>query len=62
MVWCCDAGLYYDLDLGPSGIQNRIGAFFLLVMIFTFSNISVLELFIEERALYFNEKSGGFYR
>lgn len=38
------------------------GAFFLLVMIFTFSNISVLELFLDERALYLVEKSAGYYR
>lgn len=38
------------------------GAFFLLVMIFTFSNISVLELFLDDRALYLVEKSAGYYR
>jgi ATP-binding cassette subfamily G (WHITE) protein 2 len=56
------SSVYWKMDLGPHGIQNRVGAFFLLVMMCMFSNISALELFIQERAIYLNERANGCYR
>lgn len=54
--------IYWKMDLGPTGLQNRVGAAFLLIMMCMFSNISALELFIQERSIFLNEKTNGYYR
>ncbi|XP_041960187.1 broad substrate specificity ATP-binding cassette transporter ABCG2b [Alosa sapidissima] len=46
----------------PEALQNRIGAFFFLVINMVFGNLSAVELFINERALFVHENSGGYYR
>ncbi len=55
-------GLYFQLDLSTAGIQNRIGAFFFLIMNMVFSNLSAVELFIKERVIFIHESASGFYR
>ncbi|KAK7113491.1 broad substrate specificity ATP-binding cassette transporter ABCG2-like isoform X2 [Littorina saxatilis] len=44
------------------GIQNRVGAFFFIVMNQVFGNLSAVELFIKERAIFVHENVSGFYR
>ncbi|KAJ8001352.1 hypothetical protein DPEC_G00168640 [Dallia pectoralis] len=55
--------VYYQMPLTfPEAIQNRIGAFFFLIMNVVFGNLSAVELFINERALFIHENSSGYYR
>ncbi|KAK3089010.1 hypothetical protein FSP39_000105 [Pinctada imbricata] len=59
---CIVGGIYWQLDKDcESGIQNR-GAFFFIVMNQVFGNLSAVELFIKERAIFIHENVSGFYR
>ncbi|XP_061166082.1 broad substrate specificity ATP-binding cassette transporter ABCG2-like [Saccostrea echinata] len=56
-------GIYWQIENDcKSGIQNRVGAFFFIVMNQVFGNLSAVELFIKERAIFMHENVGGFYR
>ncbi|XP_030834888.1 ATP-binding cassette, sub-family G (WHITE), member 2 isoform X1 [Strongylocentrotus purpuratus] len=56
-------GIYFQLDTSiSSGYQNRIGAFFFLIMQMVFGNLSAVELFIRERVIFIHESASGFYR
>ncbi|KAK7491867.1 hypothetical protein BaRGS_00016886 [Batillaria attramentaria] len=56
-------GVYWQInDSKDSGIQNRVGAFFFIVMNQVFGNLSSVELFIKERAIFMHENVSGFYR
>ncbi|XP_071951994.1 broad substrate specificity ATP-binding cassette transporter ABCG2-like [Antedon mediterranea] len=56
-------GLFWQLDTSQSsGIQNRIGVFFFMIMNVTFGNMSALEVFIYERVIFRHESASGFYR
>ncbi|XP_038266543.1 broad substrate specificity ATP-binding cassette transporter ABCG2-like [Dermochelys coriacea] len=46
----------------PEAFQNRLGAFFFLVINQVFGNLSAVELFINERKLFIHERSRGYYR
>ncbi|KAM9455084.1 broad substrate specificity ATP-binding cassette transporter ABCG2b [Clarias gariepinus] len=46
----------------PEALQNRTGAFFFLIINMVFGNLSAVELFINERALFVHENSSGYYR
>ncbi|XP_060063497.1 broad substrate specificity ATP-binding cassette transporter ABCG2-like [Ylistrum balloti] len=55
--------IYWDVDDDcTSGIQNRVGVFFFVVMNQVFGNLSAVELFIKERAIFLHENVSGFYR
>lgn len=54
--------LYFQLDYTPSGLQNRAGCFFFLVMMQVMSNLSALELFIKQRTHFIHESASGYYR
>ncbi|XP_046345646.1 broad substrate specificity ATP-binding cassette transporter ABCG2-like isoform X1 [Haliotis rufescens] len=55
--------IYYDVeDTATGGIQNRVGAFFFIIMNQVFGNLSAVELFIKERAIFMHENVSGFYR
>ncbi|XP_061087902.1 broad substrate specificity ATP-binding cassette transporter ABCG2-like [Conger conger] len=55
--------IYYQIPKTlPEGLQNRIGAFFFLIINMVFGNLSAVELFINERALFIHENSSGYYR
>lgn len=55
--------VYFQInDSKDSGIQNRVGAFFFIVMNQVFGNLSAVELFIKERAIFMHENVSGFYR
>ncbi|XP_071829125.1 broad substrate specificity ATP-binding cassette transporter ABCG2-like [Apostichopus japonicus] len=55
--------IYFQLDNSrPEGIQNRVGAFFFLSMQQVFANMSGMEIFIQERAIFVHESANGFYR
>ncbi|KAK0051150.1 ATP-binding cassette sub-family G member 2 [Biomphalaria pfeifferi] len=56
-------GVYFQINKSKeSGIQNRAGAFFFIIMNQVFGNMSAVELFIKERAIFIHENVGGFYR
>ncbi|XP_059139433.1 broad substrate specificity ATP-binding cassette transporter ABCG2-like [Physella acuta] len=56
-------GVYFNTSNSmDSGIQNRAGAFFFIIMNQVFGNMSAVELFIKERAIFIHENVGGFYR
>ena len=62
VFFACIVGLiYFRVDQGSSGIQNRAGALFFLVMNLTFSNLSAIELFLVERKLFIHERSNNYY-
>ncbi|RXN30542.1 ATP-binding cassette sub-family G member 2-like protein [Labeo rohita] len=45
--------IYYQMPLTlPEALQNRIGAFFFLIINMVFGNLSAVELFINERAIF----------
>ncbi|XP_023676244.2 broad substrate specificity ATP-binding cassette transporter ABCG2-like [Paramormyrops kingsleyae] len=55
--------IYYQIPHSlPEALQNRIGAFFFLIINMVFGNLSAVELFINERALFIHENSSGYYR
>ncbi|XP_048843517.1 broad substrate specificity ATP-binding cassette transporter ABCG2-like [Brienomyrus brachyistius] len=55
--------IYYQIPHSlPEALQNRIGAFFFLIINMVFGNLSAVELFISERALFIHENSSGYYR
>ncbi|XP_030636009.1 broad substrate specificity ATP-binding cassette transporter ABCG2b [Chanos chanos] len=55
--------IYFDLPHTlPEALQNRIGAFFFLIINMVFANLSAVELFINERKLFVHENSSGYYR
>ncbi|CAJ1054068.1 ATP-binding cassette sub-family G member 2-like [Xyrichtys novacula] len=55
--------IYYQMSLKlPEAIQNRTGAFFFLIINMVFGNLSAVELFINERAIFIHENSSGYYR
>ncbi|XP_062586203.1 broad substrate specificity ATP-binding cassette transporter ABCG2-like isoform X2 [Saccostrea cucullata] len=56
-------GIYWQIENDcKAGIQNRVGAFFFIVMNQVFGNLSAVELFIKERAIFMHENVSGFYR
>ncbi|XP_074542766.1 broad substrate specificity ATP-binding cassette transporter ABCG2b [Halichoeres trimaculatus] len=55
--------IYYQMPLKlPEALQNRSGAFFFLIINMVFGNLSAVELFINERAIFIHENSSGYYR
>uniref|UniRef100_A0A671U2S3 ATP-binding cassette, sub-family G (WHITE), member 2c n=1 Tax=Sparus aurata TaxID=8175 RepID=A0A671U2S3_SPAAU len=55
--------IYYQMPLTlTEGLQNRSGAFFFLIINMVFGNLSAVELFINERAIFIHENSSGYYR
>uniref|UniRef100_A0A8B9JMP8 ABC transporter domain-containing protein n=1 Tax=Astyanax mexicanus TaxID=7994 RepID=A0A8B9JMP8_ASTMX len=55
--------IYFQLSHTiPEALQNRNGAFFFLIINMVFANLSAVELFINERALFLHENAGGYYR
>ncbi|XP_008296258.1 broad substrate specificity ATP-binding cassette transporter ABCG2b [Stegastes partitus] len=55
--------IYYQMPLTmPAAIQNRTGAFFFLIINMVFGNLSAVELFIKERAIFIHENASGYYR
>ncbi|KAM3623826.1 uncharacterized protein V6R79_015978 [Siganus canaliculatus] len=55
--------IYFQMPLTVlEGITNRNGAFFFLIINMVFGNLSAVELFIKERAIFIHENSSGYYR
>ncbi|XP_045200785.2 broad substrate specificity ATP-binding cassette transporter ABCG2-like [Mercenaria mercenaria] len=55
--------IYWKIDDScKSGLQNRVGAFFFIIMNMVFANLSAVELFINNRAIFIHENLSGFYR
>ncbi|KAF6035126.1 ABCG2 [Bugula neritina] len=49
-------------DNCQAGIQDRVGAFFFVVMNQIFANLSAIDLFILERGIFMHENISGYYR
>eukprot|EP00794_Sanderia_malayensis_P017425 gene17425-19169_t len=54
--------IYFQIDLGESGLQNRIGVFFFLTMNMIFGNMNAIQIFIDERVIFIHECASGYYR
>ncbi|XP_072232402.1 broad substrate specificity ATP-binding cassette transporter ABCG2 isoform X2 [Leuresthes tenuis] len=54
--------LFFNVNDDQSGIQNRVGALFFIVVNQMFSSLSAAELFISERKLFTHEYISGYYR
>ncbi|XP_070544521.1 broad substrate specificity ATP-binding cassette transporter ABCG2-like isoform X2 [Ptychodera flava] len=55
--------IYWQVDdTLTAGIQNRVGAFFFIIMNMVFGNLSAVELFIQERIIFIHESVSGYYR
>ncbi|XP_056299345.1 broad substrate specificity ATP-binding cassette transporter ABCG2 isoform X2 [Pseudoliparis swirei] len=54
--------IFFDVKEDQSGIQNRFGALFFIVVNQCFSSLSSAELFIAERKLFIHEYISGYYR
>uniref|UniRef100_A0A673KY87 ABC transporter domain-containing protein n=1 Tax=Sinocyclocheilus rhinocerous TaxID=307959 RepID=A0A673KY87_9TELE len=55
--------IYYQMPLTlPEALQNRIGAFFFLIINMVFGNLSAVELFINERAIFWRFSTATYYR
>uniref|UniRef100_A0AAX7UF96 ABC transporter domain-containing protein n=1 Tax=Astatotilapia calliptera TaxID=8154 RepID=A0AAX7UF96_ASTCA len=54
--------LFFNVQNDSSGIQNRTGALFFVVVNQCFSSLSAAELFIAERKIFTHEYISGYYR
>ncbi|KAM6959775.1 broad substrate specificity ATP-binding cassette transporter ABCG2-like [Tautogolabrus adspersus] len=54
--------IFFDVQDNQSGMQNRFGALFFIVVNQCFSSLSSAELFIAERKLFIHEYISGYYR
>ncbi|XP_038639130.1 broad substrate specificity ATP-binding cassette transporter ABCG2-like [Scyliorhinus canicula] len=55
--------IYYQIPhTMPEALQNRIGAFFFIIINQVFGNLSAVEIFIQEKSLFLHEKASGYYR
>ncbi|XP_063318227.1 broad substrate specificity ATP-binding cassette transporter ABCG2-like [Pelmatolapia mariae] len=54
--------LFFNVQNDSSGIQNRTGALFFVVVNQCFSSLSAAELFITERKIFTHEYISGYYR
>ncbi|XP_052071138.1 broad substrate specificity ATP-binding cassette transporter ABCG2-like [Mytilus californianus] len=56
-------GIYWSMDRDcETGIQNRVGALFFILLNIVFSSLSAVELFVKERPIFIHENLSGFYR
>ena len=54
--------VYFDLDRGPAGLQNRVGVMFFLLVNMVFGNLNAISVFLEERQIFRHETANGYYR
>ena len=54
--------VYFDLDRGPGGLQNRVGVMFFLLVNMVFGNLNAITVFLEERQIFRHETANGYYR
>jgi len=55
--------IYFQMDLSlPDGLQNRAGLFFFLVTSQVMSNLTALQVFIDNRKFFIHESASGYYR
>lgn len=55
-------GIYWQLKYDLSGIQNRIGCLFLVVMLIVTFNLACIETFLESKVQFIHEYTHGYYR
>ncbi|XP_046841579.1 broad substrate specificity ATP-binding cassette transporter ABCG2-like isoform X2 [Xenia sp. Carnegie-2017] len=55
-------GLYFQIEKDDKGIQNRVGAFFFIIMNMVYSNLDSIELLIREKPIFVHESASGYYR
>ncbi|XP_034425208.1 broad substrate specificity ATP-binding cassette transporter ABCG2-like isoform X1 [Hippoglossus hippoglossus] len=54
--------IFFNVQDDQSGMQNRVGALFFVIINQCFSSLSAAELFISERKLFIHEYTSGYYR
>ena len=54
--------IYWNLDLSFEGLQNRVGAMFLDVVLVLSLNLACIETFQRSKLLFIHENSHGYYR
>ncbi|XP_065903793.1 broad substrate specificity ATP-binding cassette transporter ABCG2-like [Dysidea avara] len=54
--------IFFQVDNSFVGVQDRIGAFFFVIMNLVFGNLNSIELFIKEKVLFKHENISGYYR
>lgn len=66
LILCIVVGIglgwvYYKIPLDLAGVQNRMGAVFISTFVLALGSMTSLEIFIQERSIYLQEKSNGMY-
>ena len=54
--------VYFQLKYDITGIQNRIGCLFLIVMLIITFNLACIETFLESKIIFIHEYTHGYYR
>eukprot|EP01006_Ploeotia_vitrea_P022963 TRINITY_DN55409_c0_g1_i2.p1 TRINITY_DN55409_c0_g1~~TRINITY_DN55409_c0_g1_i2.p1 ORF type:complete len:635 (+),score=62.75 TRINITY_DN55409_c0_g1_i2:77-1981(+) len=54
--------IYFKLDKTTTGLQNRVGAIFFIIMNMVFGNMGAVEIFLKERTVFIHERSSSYYR
>ncbi|XP_028396482.1 ATP-binding cassette sub-family G member 2-like isoform X2 [Dendronephthya gigantea] len=54
--------LYFKIEKDEKGIQNRVGAFFFIIMNMVYANLDSIELLIKEKSIFVHESASGYYR
>jgi ATP-binding cassette subfamily G (WHITE) protein 2 len=54
--------VFFQLKSDLTGQGDRVGAIFFIIMNQVFGNLSAVELFIRQRAIFIHENASGFYR
>ena len=61
---CCFlfGGIYWQLDYSLSGLENRVGCLFLIIILIVSYNLACIETFLESKVLLIHEHMNGYYR
>ncbi|CAB4009782.1 ATP-binding cassette sub-family G member 2 isoform X1 [Paramuricea clavata] len=54
--------IYFQIEKDENGIQNRVGAFFFIVMNMVYANLDSIQLLITEKPIFVHETASGYYR
>ncbi|KAI6650413.1 ATP-binding cassette sub-family G member 2 isoform X2 [Oopsacas minuta] len=55
-------GIYWQLECSLSGLQNRVGCLFLVLMLIITFNLACIETFLESKVIFIHEYTHGYYR
>ena len=55
-------GIYWQLGYDLTGLENRIGCLFLIIVLIVSFNLACIETFLESKILFIHEHMNGYYR